>query len=54
MMIKFLKSFVSKKAAQNGAIKDRQQLEEKAVRGARKAVTEYRRVFDRLAEYDRV
>ena len=28
-------------------------LEKKAVEGAEKAVREYRRVFERLAEYDR-
>lgn len=31
----------------------RKELEEKAVQGAKKAVEEYRRVFERLAEYDR-
>ncbi|OGY96911.1 MAG: hypothetical protein A2122_01425 [Candidatus Liptonbacteria bacterium GWB1_49_6] len=31
----------------------RKELEQKAIRGAEKAVKEYRRVFERLAEYDR-
>lgn len=31
----------------------RQELEKKAVEGAKKAIKEYRRVFDRLSEYDR-
>ena len=32
---------------------NRKELEKKAVIGAQKAVKEYRRVFERLAEYDR-
>lgn len=32
---------------------ERKKLEEKVVRGAEKAVREYRRVFERLADYDR-
>ncbi|MBI3589628.1 MAG: hypothetical protein HY093_04435 [Candidatus Liptonbacteria bacterium] len=32
---------------------EREELEKKAVEGAKKAVKEYRRVFERLAEYDR-
>jgi len=31
----------------------REELEKKAVEGAKKAVQEYRHVFERLAEYDR-
>ncbi len=31
----------------------RKQLEQKAVKGAKKALNEYRRVFERLAEFDR-
>ncbi|MCR4275497.1 MAG: hypothetical protein NUV83_01950 [Candidatus Wolfebacteria bacterium] len=30
------------------------ELEKKAIEGAKKAIKDYRRVFERLAEYDRV
>jgi len=33
--------------------KNRAALEKKAIRGAKKAVKEYRQVFERLAAYDR-
>lgn len=33
---------------------DRKLLETKAVEGAKKALREYKRVFERLAEFDRV
>lgn len=32
---------------------NRKELEEKAIEGAKKAVKDYRRVFERLAEYDK-
>jgi len=41
------------KRANSSQQTDRQILEKKAVQGAKKAVKEYRRVFERLAEYDR-
>ena len=56
----FLKKFL--RSSQDGAYTipknekqiSREDLEAKAIRGAEKALKEYKRVFERLAEYDRV
>ncbi|MEK7505226.1 MAG: hypothetical protein AAB589_03015 [Patescibacteria group bacterium] len=52
--MKIFNLFNKKKESEKETLAKRQLLEEKVVRGAEKAVTEYRRVFERLAEYDRV
>lgn len=54
----FLKNIFSKKPNKNLGTNppvqnERKALEQKAVEGAHKALKEYRRVFERLAEYDR-
>lgn len=54
-MIKYLLSKITSKKQTKREKKPlmRKELEEKAVHSAKKAVHEYRRVFDRLSEYDR-
>jgi len=44
---------IFKKNAKEAPVQSRVELDQKAVEGAEKAVREYRRVFERLAEYDR-
>ena len=52
--MKRLFSFLSKnKTRKDNQPLKRAELEKKAKEGAEKAVKEYRRVFERLAEYDR-
>jgi hypothetical protein len=50
-IVKFFKK--DKKEKKTQPVLKRADLERKAVEGAEKAVQEYRRVFERLAEYDR-
>ena len=38
----------------NKGNKDQKELEKKVIEGAQKALGEYRRVFERLAEFDKV
>ncbi len=52
-MKKLLKKILLIGRKESSAKKRRKALEAKAVAGAQKAVKEYRRVFERLAEYDR-
>lgn len=54
-MKKMFKFFKSKKTGdrKKSTVLQRDELEKKVVEGAKKAVKEYRRVFERLAEYDR-
>ena len=49
---KFFKN-IEKSRTQKQEVLRREQLEKRAVEGAKKAVREYRRVFERLSEYDR-
>lgn len=54
----FLRKWFNKKShnaqhADSKTREDRGRLEQKAIEGAHKALKEYRRVFERLAEYDR-
>ncbi|GEM_PF-2527583 len=53
--MKRLFQFLNKKKIEKAAPAPltREELEKKVVEGAEKAVREYRRVFERLAEYDR-
>ena len=48
-----LRTAPASKRAKINVQQEQEALEKKAVEGAKKAVKEYRRVFDRLAEYDR-
>jgi len=52
----FKKIFGSKPSKQQKPLVEtsRQKLEQKVVSGAKRAVKEYSRVFERLAEYDQV
>lgn len=54
-MKKIFNFFVKKKKGEEkkAPILKRADLEKKVVEGARKTVKQYRRVFERLAEYDR-
>ena len=52
-MKKLLDVFKKKVSTGRVIVPDRKDLDRKAVEGAEKAVREYRRVFERLAEYDR-
>lgn len=51
-IFKSVRSVFSSRSAKSGALSE-EQLKKKAVEGAKKAVKEYGRVFERLAEYDR-
>lgn len=53
----YMKKFIHKVFKKNDRKieqKDRAKIEREVVEGAKKAVTEYRRVFERLAEYDKI
>ncbi len=50
--IQFFKNSASAPKTPAPSLK-REELEKKAVEGAKKAIKEYRQVFERLAEYDR-
>lgn len=52
-MRKIIEFFKREKQEKSRPPLGREELEKKAVEGAKKAVKEYRRVFERLAEYDR-
>ena len=54
----FFKKFLQAKGQEDVVVSkkgpiSRQELETKAIQGARQAMKDYRRVFERLAEYDR-
>ena len=55
MIIKKIKNifFRKEETAPKNKKLNKEELERKVVEGAKKAVEEYRGVFDRLAEYDR-
>lgn len=50
-MIRKIKNIFSK--APKNEKNERENLEKRAIEGAKNAVTKYRRVFERLAEYDK-
>jgi hypothetical protein len=50
-MIRKIRNIFSK--TQSPKKLNRKDLEKRAIEGAKKAVTDYKRVFERLAEYDR-
>lgn len=52
-MKKLLQLFKRDHKKKEEPTQERAELEKKAVEGAKKAVKDYRRVFERLAEYDR-